>query len=120
MSNRRRPPVHNTYQAGFLRSPAWFARRARWFRHHPTVCAGCGKTGTPRTVELHHLDYAGVTHTDAGWQAWEKDDDLLPLCHRCHEQVHWLIDRDYVLAHLRTRRAATEIALTVLRKELVS
>lgn len=120
MSNRRRPAVHNTYQTGFLRSPAWFARRTRWFRHHPAVCAGCGVVGTARTVELHHLDYTGVTHTGGQWQAGERDDDLLPLCPTCHEQVHRLIDRDYVLAHLRTRRAATEIALTALRKEQVS
>ena len=31
MSNSRRPAVGNGYRA-YLRSPAWFARRARWFR----------------------------------------------------------------------------------------
>ncbi len=120
MSNRRRPPVGNTYRAEFLRSRAWFARRARWFRNNartsqPLVCVGCNTPGTAQTLQLHHLDYIGVTRRDDGtWQAWEADDDLIPLCSTCHDLVHRRIDGDYVLAQLRTRRDATLTALDAI------
>ncbi|MGH7292195.1 MAG: hypothetical protein ACREJT_13340, partial [Myxococcota bacterium] len=61
MSNRRTPGPSD-YRSGFLRSPAWFARRDRWFRKQdriglPIECAACGEAAPSASLELHHLDY---------------------------------------------------------------
>ena len=69
MSNRRKPRASNAYRSEFLSSPAWFARRARWFRKQerldrPLACAGCGWPATRDQLELHHLDYRGVRFVD--------------------------------------------------------
>lgn len=123
MSNRRRPTFDDGYRAGFLRSPAWFARRDRWFRAraatgHPIVCALCDAAGDQRSLELHHLDYAGVVKGARGWRSLERDEDLVPLHPACHEVLHRLIDRDTVLSRQRTRRDATVIALALLKNAM--
>jgi len=123
MSNRRRPARDNGYRAGFLRSPAWFARRDRWFHARaatgvPVLCALCDAVGDHRTLELHHLDYAGVVRGARGWRSLERDEDLLPLHPACHELLHRLIDRDTVLSRQRTRRDATTIALALLKNAI--
>lgn len=124
MSNRRKN-LQDRYRRGFLRSPAWFTRRDRWFAHEQQVgrslvCAGCRATATRATLELHHLDYAGVTLRAGRWMAGEKHDDLIALHPYCHELLHRLMDRDLVLSRHRTRRDATQIALTRLRPGLVA
>lgn len=124
MSNQRRAGNRTSYTAGYLHSPAWFARRDRWFRTRarqrtPLVCAACGQIATPRTLELHHLDYRGIRRlADGQWQAAERHADLVPLHPGCHELLHRLIDRDVVLARHRTRRDASRIALDRLRARL--
>ena len=123
MSNRRRSGMKNLYRTDFLRSPAWYARRTRWFRDHTPAggllaCAGCGQEALPGHLELHHLDYQGVTLSAGTWQAWEKDDDLVPLHPYCHDLLHRLIDRDTILTAHRSRRDATAHALRALRTRL--
>ncbi|MBN9176449.1 MAG: hypothetical protein J0I43_03660 [Microbacterium sp.] len=124
MSNRRKPTARNRYRAEFLRSPAWFARRNRWFAKHerlgiPLVCAACDRPALRSQLELHHVDYAGVSVAgDGSWRAFEPHADLVPLHPYCHELVHRLIDRDVVLSRNRTRRAATEFALQRVRAKL--
>lgn len=123
MSNRRKTGVRNAYRAEFLRSPAWFARRARWFRkqerlRRPLVCAACEQLAATAELELHHLDYSGVRFVGGSWQAFERHDDLVPLHPYCHDLLHRLIDRDRVLAFHRTRRVASVIALQRLRAKL--
>ncbi|WP_433585828.1 hypothetical protein [Microbacterium hydrocarbonoxydans] len=122
MSNQRRTGLKNLYRQEFLRSPAWHARRDRWFRHHTRAglvpCAACGIPDTADHLELHHRDYAGVSITRGVWQAWEDDADLIPLHPYCHELLHRLIDRDIILARHRTRRLASDHALTALQSRL--
>ncbi|WP_019181137.1 hypothetical protein [Microbacterium yannicii] len=123
MSNRRRPALFNVYRNEFLRSPAWFARRDRWFTHHATLserltCAGCGRTATRAELELHHLDYRGVRLDDGRWRAGEADEDLVAMHPYCHDLLHRLIDRDALLARGRTRRTANHLALQRLRLAL--
>lgn len=124
MSNGRRGARGNAYRAGFLRSDAWFARRARWFREEhartpgPVRCAGCGKPAEDDALELHHVDYAGVQRTERGWEAWEPHDNLWPMHPACHEYVHRLLDRDKLLRRFRSRRVATQRAIATLRARL--
>ena len=123
MSNRRKPGAHNVYRSEFLSSPAWLARRARWFRKQvrlgrPLVCAGCGRPALQEHLELHHLDYSGVRFVDGTWRAFERHVDLLPLHPYCHGLLHQLIEHDRVLAYHRARRVASAIALSILRRKL--
>ncbi len=123
MSNIRKPRRINSYRRGYLRSPAWFARRDQWFRDEQrrtgtVACAACLVDGTARTLELHHLDYSGVERTDAGWRAQEAHSDLVAVHPYCHELLHRLLDRDRVLARHRDRRTASLSALLHLRRKL--
>lgn len=125
MSNRRKTGLKSLYRREFLRSPAWFARRDRWFTEHtrrgiPLACAGCDRPASKAELELHHLDYRGVTLTAGVWRAAEPHGDLIPLHPYCHDLLHRLIDRDPVLARHRTRRDATQHALQRLRTQLSS
>lgn len=123
MSNTRKPAIHNTYRTGFLRSPVWFARRDRWFRvaldrQGELRCAACLQTATKRQLELHHLDYTGVTFSEGRWHAREQHDDLVALHPYCHELLHRLIDRDVVLSRHRNRRNGSLLALSRLQHKL--
>lgn len=123
MSNRRRRGLFNLYTSGFLRSPVWFARRDRWFAENTAAgqtleCAGCMRPAHKRALELHHLDYSGVTIHQGRWTANEAHADLVPMHPYCHELLHRLIDRDAVLSRHRSRRAATHQALERLRQKL--
>jgi hypothetical protein len=124
MSSHRKPAWDATgYRTRYLHSPAWFRRRAKWFlaEHHQQGelrCALCLGTGTEHTLELHHLDYRGVTHGPHGWVAAEPHGDLTALHPRCHEWVHTLIDRDRALSGLISRRAASIQAITRLRGKI--
>lgn len=122
MSNRRRTGLKNLYRQEFLRSPAWFARRERWFRDHAlagsVACVACGIPSAKSELELHHLDYRGVRIIRGEWQAWEDDADLVAIHPYCHDLLHRLIDRDIVLAEHRTRRQASAHALRTLQRTL--
>jgi hypothetical protein len=113
----------NSYRGHYLHSPVWFARRARWFavehlEHGEIRCALCLGVGTDHTLELHHLDYRGVTETGDGWGAHEHHTDLIALHPRCHEWVHTLIDRDKALSGLVSRRTASAQAIARLRAKI--
>lgn len=124
MSNTRRPAsTSRSYRAGYLKSPAWFARRDRWFRAHartgiPLTCHACERAATPAELELHHTDYHGVYKVSGQWRARERHGDLVPLHPGCHELLHRLIDRDAVLSRGRDRRTASALALDRLRAKL--
>ena len=85
MSNTRRPAsTSRSYRTGYLKSPAWFARRDRWVRAHahtgvPLTCRACGHSATAAELELHHTDYHGVHNEGGQWRAREPHSDLVPL-----------------------------------------
>ena len=123
MSNRRRPHRGNSYRSSFLTSPAWFARRDRWFTDQTQVagslrCIVCRADAGRDDLELHHLDYTGVQQLPTGWIAGEKHTDLVCAHPYCHELLHRLLDRDRVLRALRGRRAASIRAIRQLRRKL--
>lgn len=120
MSNRRKSGIRGDYRSEFLHSPAWLARRARWFRKQerlgrPLACAGCGQAARMTELELHHLDYSGVRSVGGSWRALERHEDLLPMHPFCHGAVHRIIEHDRVLSYHRSRRVASAIALNILR-----
>jgi 5-methylcytosine-specific restriction protein A len=80
----------------------------------------CGEEVPSASLELHHLDYQGVSVVGNQWRAFERHDDLVPMHPSCHELVHRLIDRDTVLASQRTRREATAIAIMRVREALIT
>lgn len=123
MSNRRKRRGSAAYRSEFLRSPAWFARRSRWFRKEerlgsPLTCEVCGLPASREELELHHLDYSGVSFVAGSWRAFERHLDLIPLHPYCHGMLHQLIDHDPVLAFHRDRRVASAIAMRVLQTKL--
>ena len=61
----------------YIQSDCWLARRHAYYATHARECVGCKSTDG---VELHHLSYERVYA--------ELDTDLMPLCQRCHSQVH--------------------------------
>lgn len=120
----RRSQRDNQYRAGYLKSPAWFDRRDRWFkeetqRRGSVHCCICNGLGDKTTFELHHLEYTGVTEGPNGWVAGELHDDLVAAHPRCHEWIHRLIDRDDVLNSLMGRRSANLQAISRLRSRVI-
>lgn len=125
MSNSRRTARGNRYRSGYLRSPAWFGRRDRWFRTQartgvPLTCEACDVAADRDELELHHVVYTGVVEIDGRWHARERHPDLIPLHPACHELLHRLIDRDAVLARHRDRRTASTLALKRLHAKLTA
>jgi hypothetical protein len=59
------------------KSSRWRHRRARYFRTHPGRCFVCQQTVG---ITLHHRTYENV--------GAELDEDLVPLCVRCHDLAH--------------------------------
>ena len=78
----------------------------------------CPQTGGRRDFKLHHLDYDGVNQTLDGWIAGEFHNDLAACHPRCHELLHRLLDRDWVLGRLRGRRQANVQAIARLRRKI--
>lgn len=125
MPNRRRPAGGNRGRSRYLQSSAWLARRDRWFeaeieRVGTLRCALCLGAGTASTLELHHLDYAGVTQTATGWSARERHQDLAAMHPHCHDHLHRLIDRDRSMSGFVSRRVASAQAIARLQAKLLS
>lgn len=92
------------YSKGYLRSPAWHARRRKWFEDFEAqsgveaFCYSCERTKahTPnKSLDLHHVSYDGVTGPPEvpRWTANEKHEDLVPMCRDCHRDLHRRMDR---------------------------
>ncbi|WP_181954249.1 hypothetical protein [Kocuria coralli] len=109
----------NTAYRGYLRSGAWFRRRRAWFTAvkdsgREAVCQVCGTT---QRLDLHHMNYDGVSQTPTGaWVSGEADEDLMPLCRTHHEQLHEELDRRRRDFWGRDRRRATAMIVVGLRK----
>lgn len=61
----------------YVRSSHWERRRLLYYANHAKICAACGHT---KRIHLHHKRYDNL------WE--ELDSDLVPLCERCHSEVH--------------------------------
>jgi hypothetical protein len=93
--------------------PAWQRRRRAWLRHrrattHPSAdpaCVVCDRAWT-LTNDLHHASYDRLGH--------ERDADLVPMCRKCHDAMHRILDQSSHW-HTMPRRTATARIITTLR-----
>lgn len=125
MSNGRAGIASRAYRLQYLKSKQWHARRARWFDQNPDQhrCCVCRREEpqAKRRLELHHIDYRGVTQLlNGAWLANERDEDLLPMHPLCHRLVHELMDNDGALRYMRSRKEATLQAIAKVRARLRS
>jgi hypothetical protein len=74
---RRAPRKYEIY----INSQWWEKRKNLYFQSHKRQCLNCGSFAF---IELHHLKYR------ASEFGYEKDEDLAPLCCRCHKSFHEL------------------------------
>ena len=96
------------------RSPAWIARRKKWFQewadlygNRPPACSGgCGKKMTLRD-DFHHRTYERLTQ--------ERFEDLIVMCRLCHQALHRAIDQDPMWRSAE-RSVATDSVLHNLRR----
>lgn len=73
MARRR----HSSRYQSNLRSPAWFALRARHLVRYGADGKACGATAK---IHLHHRTYINLWHEGAN--------ELVALCEPCHQAVH--------------------------------
>jgi hypothetical protein len=65
----------------YINSPEWKWRKEQFYKTHPKVCYCCGST---ENVQLHHTTYDHL--------GCEFDNELEPLCERCHSALHKIKD----------------------------
>ena len=97
MSNRRKSDLERTRYQLYLRSAEWAARRRLWYANNVKTtrrATECGVCASRRRLELHHLDYRGVTRAGTRWVAAEAHADLIALCRLHHEVLHRALDTD--------------------------
>ena len=100
--------------ADYITSPAWYARRRKWWDVHEDrtgtrimLCpGGCGTQVNERDDDMHHMSYDRLGD--------ELHTDLLPLCRRCHETVHMLIENSPNWRKM-DRAQATTAVLNLIR-----
>lgn len=95
-------------------SPAWWERRRIWLvtyrashnGQNPT-CVICDEPWTGRHGDLHHRTYERLGH-----EAYE---DLIPMCRRCHDLLHGIINSS---GWSRSRAMATDLAIAQVKQYL--
>lgn len=99
--------AHRAYYAAYIRSGRWQVRRRHWASHEeylrggaPIRCAVCDRVWT-LDDDLHHASYDRLGHETHG--------DLVPLCRRCHEDLHQALDNSPGWRRMRHEVATTGI-----------
>ena len=64
----------------YLKSNWWKKRKAKYWKHHNRKCHCCGDYATT----IHHKNYSRLME--------ELDKDFVPVCDRCHREIHKLIN----------------------------
>ncbi len=95
------PPWHSPEYRHYLRSNAWAIRKNAYYRLFNRQCAACGSW---KRIQLHHVSYDQLGH--------EPDQDLVPLCYRCHRNAH----QAYHSGRFKDLRAATETIVRLGRQ----
>lgn len=68
---------HSREYVLYMRSWAWQMRKVHKLNAAGHRCENCSE---PYGLEVHHLTYARLGR--------ERDDDLVVLCRRCHQNEH--------------------------------
>jgi hypothetical protein len=76
----RNPAFAGLAYGDYLRTPHWQAMRKLKLLRSFHICQnqGCGTARGP--MEIHHLTYDRL--------GWEREADLIVLCHACHAREH--------------------------------
>lgn len=61
----------------YIRSEAWYERRAKHLKKHGSICKACG---SPHNIQVHHMEYGNWGN--------EPDYALVTLCGTCHKDFH--------------------------------
>lgn len=88
---RPRPPDPTPSYMSKTESRRWTTRRAQYFRTHARACSICKAT---TKIDLHHLRYSTFGE--------EPDQDLIPLCHDHHDEVHRFAKKNKVNVYTAT------------------
>ncbi len=72
---RRCPKKYEVY----INSHWWEKRKSKYYQNHERICAACRSVNF---ITLHHMIYGDLGN--------EKDEHLIPLCRRCHQEYHLL------------------------------
>lgn len=111
------------YSKGYLKSPAWHARRRMWFDDcraagYEPACQVCEMTMTQLgSLDLHHVSYEGVGRGERNrWVANEADQDLMPMCRVCHQDLHRIMDRGRDYYGWERENATVSIIVTLRRR----
>lgn len=87
---------------GYISSPQWAAKRQDYFSRHSCECRSCGASDGV-LIHLHHITYERLFN--------EPDNDLMPLCNKCHAALH-LVHRSFKM----NVTEATDIWFSVTNK----
>ena len=70
---------HSVEYLEYIASPRWKRRKLLYYAKYEKVCGACKSV---QNIHLHHHTYARL--------GYEHDEDLVPLCELCHDEVHRL------------------------------
>lgn len=97
----------------YMTSQQWVKRKRDYFETHRRVCKACGSL---KRIHLHHKTYRRL--------GFERDADLVPLCHKCHTNLHrmqkasgqnlWSATEDYI----RSKKRRYKNSRVVKRKKV--
>ena len=92
------------YQEEYLKSEWWIKRRDKYVKLVGSKCEECGKRGQ----DVHHQSYRNL------WD--EKDEDLMFLCRKCHENKHKKKQKKTIYTHKVRITAQTKFILENIKK----
>ena len=104
-----------TAYAAYMDSPAWFARREAWYRAFVAtdaaqpLCTACGVAWMLDHGDLHHRTYGRLGN--------ERDEDLMPMCRDCHDELHRILERNPAWRRM-GRPQATDLIVTGMARRL--
>ncbi len=97
----------------YLNSEAWKKRKERYYESHERKCKACGSR---RKIHLHHKTYNRLGS--------ERDADMVPMCERCHFNLHqwqrkigknlWLATEEFI----RKKKSRIKTKRTVKRRSV--
>lgn len=82
--NQSRTYISKEEYLNYLQSQEWKDRADKRREIDKWTCQLCGEKS--ENLEIHHLNYFNIKNEDPYT-------DLIALCPRCHEAIHWMMCR---------------------------